>query len=75
MVTFTQVTRLEARIAALADEMNPSSGIRYEVELIWLQQDGSMPDRDDNPVARGCPSRLCLVARISAGWSVCINYL
>ena len=50
MVTLAQVTRLEARIAALADKMNPNLSIRYEVELIWLQQDGSVSDRDDNPV-------------------------
>jgi hypothetical protein len=50
MVTLAQ--RLEARIAALADKMNPSSVIRYEVELVWIQPDGSVPDRDDNPVVR-----------------------
>jgi hypothetical protein len=51
MVTFGQVTRLEARIAALADKMNPTSGICYEVELVWIQPDGSVLDREGNPVA------------------------
>ena len=50
MVTLAQVTRLEARIAALADKMNPSSGIHYEVELLWMQPDGSVLDSDGNPV-------------------------
>lgn len=52
MITLTQLTRLEARIAALAGKMDPSSGIRYEVELAWIQPDGSMLDSDGNPVAR-----------------------
>ena len=52
MVTLTQLTRLEARIAALAGKMDPSSGIRYEVELGWMQPDGSVLDSDGNPVVR-----------------------
>ena len=50
MVTLAQLMRLEARIATLADTMNSSSGIRYEVELVWIQRDGSVLDSDDNPV-------------------------
>ena len=52
MVTLAQVTRLEARIAALADKMNPSPRSRYHVELVWIQPDRSVLDRDGNPVAR-----------------------
>jgi len=52
MVTLTQVTRLEARIAVLTDQMNPSPAIRYQVELVWIQQDGSVLDSDGNPVPR-----------------------
>ena len=47
-----QVTRLEPCISALADIMNPNSGIRYEVELLWMQPDRSVLDGDGNPVAR-----------------------
>ena len=52
MVTLAQLTRLEARITALADTMNPSSGMHYEVELLWMQPDRSVLDGDGNPVAR-----------------------
>lgn len=52
MVTLAQLTRLEARIATLADKMTPSSGICYEVELVWMQRDGSVLDSDGNPVVR-----------------------
>ena len=52
MVTLAQITRLEGRIAALADKMNPSSGIHYEVELLWVQRDGSVLDSDGNPFVR-----------------------
>jgi len=53
MVTLTQVTRLEARIAALGDKMNPSSAVRYEVQLAWIQPDGSILDGEGNPITRG----------------------
>jgi|SoiMethySBSTD1v2_1073268.scaffolds.fasta_scaffold256264_3 hypothetical protein len=51
MVTLAQVTRLEARIAALADKMTLTSGICYGVELVWIQPVGSVLDCDGNPVA------------------------
>jgi hypothetical protein len=51
MVTLARLTRLEARLAALADKMNPSSAIHYEVKLLWIQPDGSVLDREGNPVA------------------------
>jgi hypothetical protein len=52
LVTLTQISRLEARIAALTVRMNPSSGISYEVELLWIQPDGSALDGEGNPVVR-----------------------
>jgi hypothetical protein len=52
MVTLAQVTRLQARIAALVGKMSPSSVIRYEVELVWIQPDRSVLDSDGNPVVR-----------------------
>ena len=52
MVTLAQLTRLEGRIAALADKMNPSARIHYEVDLVWIQPDGSALDGEDNPVVR-----------------------
>jgi len=30
--------------------MNPSPAIRYQVELVWIQHDGSVLDGDGNPV-------------------------
>ena len=36
MVTLGQPTRLEARIDALAERMNPGLRIRYHVELVWI---------------------------------------
>jgi hypothetical protein len=53
MVTVTQVARLEARIAALADKMNPSSAIRYEVQLAWIQPDARVLDGEGSPITRG----------------------
>jgi hypothetical protein len=50
MVTLAQLTPLEARIATLADKISPSSGIYYEVELLWIQPDGSALDGGGNPV-------------------------
>ena len=52
MVTLGQLTRLVARIDALAARMNPHPRIRYHVELVWLQPDGSVLDNDGNPVVR-----------------------
>ena len=52
MVTLAQITRLEGRIAALADKMNPSASIHYEVELVWIQPDGSVLDGAGKPVDR-----------------------
>jgi hypothetical protein len=52
MVTMAQVHRLEARIDELTDRMNPSPRIRYHVELVWIQPDGSVLDSDGNPVVR-----------------------
>jgi hypothetical protein len=39
-------------LTRLADRMNPSPRIRYHVELVWIQSDGSVLDSDGNPVVR-----------------------
>lgn len=48
MVTRTQIDRLGSRIDALAVTMG-AVPVTYCVELVWLQDDGSIADGDGKP--------------------------
>jgi len=41
-ITLASLTRFETCTAALAEKINPSSAIRYEVELVWIDPGGSV---------------------------------
>ena len=49
MVTMAQINRLDSRIDELAERLLPVQRIRYQVELLWVQPDGSVLDGDGNP--------------------------
>jgi hypothetical protein len=52
MVTLAQLTRLDARIDALANWMIPSPRIRYHIEIGADRPDESVLDSDGNPFVR-----------------------
>jgi hypothetical protein len=52
MVTMAQINRLDSRITELVARLNPEPRIVYEVQLCWMQPDGSVLDGDGNPVVR-----------------------
>jgi hypothetical protein len=50
MVTMAQINRLDSRITELAARLSHEPRVVYDVELVWMQPDGSVLDGDGNPV-------------------------
>ena len=49
MVTMAQINKLDSRIDELAARLSPEPRFVYDVQLVWMQPDGSVVDDDGNP--------------------------